>query len=184
MKKIALTALGLTGLLASCGPGMIVSPTPVRITTLNSYTTDYYRERVENGQVVRDYVICNDRTTNLYMDVSWTGPLTRLEARLTYTPTAGASTSRVVSTNTFSPDISGRDIFTYTLEANTVTGAGALSATRSSNLSAQAIKAQAIVVNPANMGTLAVDLWGYNANGVKSNELQAPGTLPVLATCG
>lgn len=184
MKKLLLAAMGLTGLLASCGGTVVVTYPAVTITQLNSYTSDFYTERVENGQTVRDYVICNDRATNVYMDTSWSGPLARLAANLTYTSNSGATRQNEISTVQFAADTSGRDVFQYTIGANALTSnATALSVKKSSGLSAQSLKPQAIVVSPVAIGTVAVDLWGYNPAGVKSNVLEAPQTIPVLSSC-
>ncbi|MBZ9712116.1 hypothetical protein [Deinococcus multiflagellatus] len=180
MKRAALAALGLMGVLASCNV-TVTGPTaqPVTITQLNSYTSDYYYETVENGQTKRNYVICNDRQTRLYLDVSWSGPLSQLGARFTTTRN-GSTSSKEVSTNVFGANTSGRDTFTYTI------GAGALPLSARSGgptLAAQKLAAQAIVVTPSTMGNVAVDIWGYNPDGLKSRELQAPGTIPIVASC-
>ena len=177
MKKMLLGAVGLSAVLASCGDVGVVYE-PVTITAINSFTSDYYRVVTDptTGQPRNEYVICYDRPTTVYMDVSWNGPLSRLDARF-----EGASTNQTTTktTGTFPVDTSGNDTFTYQFAA----GAAPLSVSKGNNLGAQNLKPQAIIVNPVNKGTTYVTVWGYNPNGLKSNEYDAPGGIPVV-TCG
>lgn len=171
-----LGAVGLSAMLASCG-GVEVVFEPVTIKAINSYTSDWYREVTDpiTGQTKREYVICYDRPTTVQMDVSWTGPLSRLDAEF---EGANTGTTTVKTTGSFIVDTSGNDVFSYQFAA----GMAPLSLSKS-GLGAQSIKAQAIIVNPANRGTTFVTVWGYNPNGLKSNEKQAPQGIPVV-NCG
>lgn len=162
-----LGAVGLSALLASCG-GVVVISDPVQITAINEYTSDYYYND-QNGN--RVYVICDNRDTNVYMDVSWTGALSRLNARFEGTQDPAIEKT----TGPFVPDVSGRDTFSYTFAP----GAAPLSVSKS-KLSAQALKSQAIIVNPVQKGATFVTVWGYNPDGLKSNEFEAPKGIPVV----
>lgn len=120
------------------------------------------------------YIICDDRETTVTMDVTWTGPLARLDALF-----EGATTQRAAMTRTtgvFAPDYSGRDTFTYTFGAGMVPLAVAKGDSGS-------LKAQAIVVNPTNKGTSFVTVQGFNPDGVPSNKIQVPQGIPVY-NCG
>ena len=169
MKKVLLTAVGLTGLLAGCG-AVTVAYGPV---TLNSaqYTSNWSYTNI-NGQT--QYIICDDRDTTVTMDVMWTGPLSRLDALFEGATTQRAATTR--TTGVFAPDYTGRDTFTYTFGAGMVP----LGVTKGETT---ALKAQAIVVNPTNKGTSFVTVQGFNPDGVPSNKIQVPQGIPVY-NCG
>ncbi|MFB9992546.1 hypothetical protein ACFFLM_11270 [Deinococcus oregonensis] len=171
MKKLLLGLVGLSAALASCGVTVDVGG-PVTLTALNSYTTDWYRNVSDgNGGTKPEYVICDNRDTTVVMDVSWTGTLTRLDVSF-----EGSQGGKVPeSTGQFSPDSSGNDVFTYTFGPRM-----APLSLKKDGLSAQALKAQAIVVNPVNKGTTFVTLTGYNLSGQPSNPLVAPQGIPVV----
>lgn len=173
MKKMLLGAVGLSAVLASCG-GVGVTYSPVTITAVNSFTSDHYRVVTDpnTGLPKNEYVICDDRATTVTMDVSWTGPLSRLDAWFEGA-TTGQTTARR-STGNFPVDSSGRDTFTYTFAA----GTAPLSVSKGNGLGAQAI-----VINPVNKGTTYVNVQGFNPNGLPSNIFEAPAGIPVV-TCG
>ncbi|GGK32292.1 hypothetical protein GCM10008955_27690 [Deinococcus malanensis] len=158
----------MAGLLAGCG-SVTVAYEPV---TLNSvqFTSNWFVE--SNGN--RQYIICNDRETTVFMDVRWTGPLARLDARFEGQNTTANNTTR--TTGYFAPDYSGARQFTYTFGA----GMAPQSLTKGQNA---ALSAQAIVVNPVNRGTTFLTVTGYNPDGVPSNTIQLPQGIPVY-TCG
>lgn len=171
-----LGAVGLSAVLASCGSVDIVFD-PVTITAVNSYTSDYYRDVTDptTGQTKREYVICDDRQTTVQMNVSWTGPLSRLDATF-----EGANTRETMTKTTgdFVLDTSGRGDFFYTFDV----GMAPLSLSKG-KVGAQSLKPQAIIVNPVNKGTTYVTISGYNPDGLKSNEFDAPQGIPVV-NCG
>ncbi|MFC4425298.1 hypothetical protein [Deinococcus navajonensis] len=169
MKRLLMVALGTSGVLASCTtsgsvPYEAVNLTGVQYTSNWSYTD-------ANGQT--QYVICDNRDTTVTMNVTWTGPLARLDALF-----EGATTQRapvVKTTGDFAPDYSGQDTFTYTFAPGLVP----LAVGKGSS----ALRAQAIVVNPVNRGTSFVSVRGYNPNGLQSNTVQVPQGIPVY-NCG
>ncbi|MDB5045778.1 MAG: hypothetical protein JWQ08_1828 [Deinococcus sp.] len=174
MKKLLLGLVGLSAALASCG-GSVDIGGPLTITALNSYTTDWYRNVPDgNGGLKPEYVICNDRATTVYMDVSWNGPLSQLAVQF-----QGSNNTTVEKrTSVFSPDYSGRDVFNYVFQP----GMAPLSLTKS-GVSAQSVKPQAIIVNPVNQGTTFVNIYGFDAYGIQSNTLVGPQGIPVVI-CG
>ncbi|MCD0169279.1 hypothetical protein [Deinococcus sp. 23YEL01] len=179
MKKLALAAIGLTGILASCGATVSFEGQPVSINGA-TYTSNYYYDSIENGQTKRNYVICNDRSTDLYLDLAWSGGLSQVAARFISTKNDGSSQTKVASTSVFNPIYDSRDRFTYTIG----TGAVPLSlAKSSSSIAVQKLEAQRIIVTPATIGNVAVDVWGYNEFGYKGPELNIPGTIPIVASC-
>lgn len=181
MKKLMLAAAGLTGILASCGStGGPVLTTSVTITDA-TYTSDFYYEEVQNGTTVPRYVICNDRTNNLYLNVKWSGYLTQFGARFTKELNDGTTTSTEVNSAVSAPVLNGSRTFTYTMG----TGATPLNVSVGGpSLSAQKVNAQAIVVTPTTIGNVFATVWGYNEAGLKGPELPLPGGIPVLASCG
>ncbi|UQN05860.1 hypothetical protein [Deinococcus sp. QL22] len=171
MKKLLLGLVGLSAALASCGVTVDVGG-PVTITALNSYTTDWYRNVADgNGGTKPEYVICDNRNTTVLMDVSWVGTLAQLDVR--FEGSQGGVLPK--STGQFSPDSSGNDVFSYVFGPNM-----APLSFKKSGLSAQALKAQAIIVNPVNKGTTFVTISGYTPSGIMSNELKAPQGIPVV----
>jgi len=171
MKKMLLGAVGLSAVLASCGVDM-VGYGPVTLTAVNSFTSDWYRVVTDpnTGQARNEYVICNDERTTVTMDVSWTGPLSQLAAEF-----EGANTRETTQkvTDRFAADYSGRDQFTYSFNP----GMAPLSMNKGSTPN---LKAQAIIVNPTNLGTTYLTVWGYNPDGVQSDTITVPQGIPVV----
>lgn len=164
-----MAGLGVSGLLASCATSGSVPYGAVALQSVQ-YTSNWsYTDA--NGQ--NQYVICDDRDTTVTMNVTWTGPLARLDALF-----EGATAQRtpvVKTTGDFQPDYRGQDTFTYTF------GAGLVPLALSKG--SAALRAQTIVVNPTNKGTSFVSVRGYNPNGIQSNTLQVPQGIPVY-NCG
>ncbi|ASN81037.1 MULTISPECIES: hypothetical protein [Deinococcus] len=166
MKKMLLAAISMTGLLASCGGGFISAP--VDVTAVNGFTSNWTRT---NSQGQQEYIICDDRDTTVTMDVSWTGPLAKLDAYFDGAQGTRFPEGKLQTTGWFAPDTSGRDTFTYTF------GPGMAPLKTSSG-----VKAQAIVINPVQKGTTFVTVTGYNPDG-QADSVQAPGGIPVY-DCG
>ncbi|ADY26077.1 hypothetical protein Deipr_0921 [Deinococcus proteolyticus MRP] len=77
MKKIALMALGLTGVLASCGGGTsTIEGAPTTNWQLRSDVKD-----INNNIILKagTYVICNDRPTTVQANVSWGAGVTQVQ---------------------------------------------------------------------------------------------------------
>lgn len=167
-----IAALGLSGLLASCGGdlGTVNNSSPVTITNIGSFTSDWY---YMDG-TTKKYVICRDKTTTVEFNVSWTGPLARLDATF-----KGGSTGATVtkSTGYFTPDFSGNDVFTYTFDA------GMAPQSFGKGEAAAKLKAQSIIVTPKNPATTSLTVQGFNQDGNPSNSF--PAVLPLeVVTCG
>lgn len=159
-----LAAISMTGLLASCGGGFISAP--VDVTAVNGFTSNWTRT---NSQGQEESIICNDRETTVTMDVSWTGPLAKLDATFEGANTTNKNTTK--TTGWFAPDVSGRDTFNYTFGPNM--------APLKNN---EGVTAQAIVVNPVQIGTTYVTVTGYNPDG-QTDSAVAPKGIPVY-DCG
>lgn len=86
MKKLLLAALGLTGVLASCGDGgTMADSTPPTLTNASGLYTNHKltvtATDVDTGTVypAGTYVICDNRNTTIELSVSWTGQLWDLD---------------------------------------------------------------------------------------------------------
>ncbi|WP_412029044.1 hypothetical protein [Deinococcus yunweiensis] len=90
MKKLLLAAMGLTGLLASCGGTVVVTPgvTPVRVTQVTDYDTqytaqaDYYNTSGTKVISAGESMICDNLTTQVFVKFNWTGDLGSATLRL------------------------------------------------------------------------------------------------------
>ncbi|WP_309571954.1 hypothetical protein [Deinococcus sp.] len=186
MKKMMLAAVGivgLTGLLASCGTTATVSfgfaPGPQRSSTLMldsmAYTTNYqtqsdYTDQNGNTIAAGSYIICDNLSTQMYVDLAWTGGLKNL-----YVQFKGLSTgsTKTVPFYAFSGvDYSGSGTATYTL------GAGTAPLSVSPKVGAQAIVVTPVIVNVK--GNTYVNVQGIDQNGYNSNILTSVTALPVV----
>lgn len=188
MKKIALMAMGLAGVLASCGPvALAFNPfvTTERSSVLNLHNVIEYRTSYQLSEAVRDvntnitlpagtYVICDNKVTDVETRFTWSGPLNSIYAQFegvksgektgaglgTYSgaSTAGDGTARF----TFNPGMAP-----LSLESG--------------------LSAQSIVVNPITnvnvKGATQLKIIGVDPNKRVSNVIGASAALPVV-NCG
>ncbi|GBF06571.1 hypothetical protein DAERI_090157 [Deinococcus aerius] len=184
MKKL-LGAVGLSAVLASCGditvvipdpiPGTLPSPT-LTLEAVAGYSTNYRLTRDvrdQNGQTIAagTFVVCNNLNTQMAVDVTWTGGLSKLYAQF-----KGLRTGDYENV-TFYPfgsvDYSGSGTATYTFGPNTAPQSVGKS-----------VSAQAIVVNPVTnvnvKGYTYVRLQGLDENGRASNIVESVTAIPVV----
>ncbi|GHF28962.1 hypothetical protein HNQ07_000924 [Deinococcus metalli] len=186
MKKVLLAAIGvagLSGVLASCGTTAVISigfaPGTQRSSTLTldsmAYTTNYQTQSAftdQNGNSIAagSYVICDNLSTQMYVDLEWTGGLKNL-----YVQFKGLSTG-ATKTVPFYPfsgvDYSGSGTATYTL------GAGTAPLSVSPKVGAQAIVVSPVIVNVK--GNTYVNVQGTDQYGYNSNILTSAQALPVV----
>lgn len=186
MKKVLLAAMGLSGVLASCGGSVVVGvgggyygdgqSTNLQLNSLTNYRTSWQLSSNVQDQSGRTltagtYIICDNTNTDISVDLTWTGGLSKLGLQLRG---VNSDTYRNISVYPYSVvDTSGSGTATYSLGA-----AMAPLATKSS------LSAQAIVVNPIT----AVDIKGYtyvraqglDAFGLASNVLTSGYSIPVV----
>lgn len=174
MKRMLLAAVGLTGLLASCGvnipaitPGTGQSST-LSLNTINAYTTSWQlTEDVtdQNNNVLKKdtYVVCDDAATTLYVNVAWTGYLSKL-----YVQFKGLTTGNY------------KNVDPYIVNAGS--GSGTAQYTFNAGTAPLSIKPQAIIVNgKVNVkGNTYVRLQGVDSSGYYSNILESANAIPVL----
>lgn len=168
MKKLLLAALGATGLLASCGGGGVTigsgyygeynSAASAQLTSLTNYTTDY----TYNGT----YVICSDADTTLSFNLNWSGYLSAVGFQL-----KGYNTGNYLNTDTYA--------------VNSSAGSAPVSITVARGMaplkvSSTPIKAQAIVVNPVDLGYTYVRAQGVDGNGYYTNVVETNYSIPVM----
>lgn len=180
-----LGAVGLSALLASCGEITIVIPDPIpntqpsttlKLKAVAGYSTSYRLTqdvRDQNGQTIAagTYVICDNRNTDMTVDVTWTGGLSKLYAQF-----KGLRTGDYENV-TFYPfgsvNYSGSGTATYTF------GPGTAPQSVGKNVSVQGI-----VVNPVTnvnvKGYTYVRLQGLDENGRASNIVESVTAIPVV----
>ncbi|GGK92389.1 hypothetical protein [Deinococcus radiotolerans] len=183
MKKIALVASALAITLAGCAvnvsvPGPFQPGTPGS-SALNlgtfSYSTQYqtavdYTDQNGNFIAAGSYIICDNKSTEMYVNLTWTGGLKQV-----YLQFEGAKTDGVQNFNFYSygsADYSGSAQLTATL------GRGTAPLSLPGRLGAQAI-----VVNPVILdvkGNTSVKIQGVDAQGRYSNVLESPQAFPVV----
>lgn len=89
MKRLLLAAIGVTGLLASCGPGGSVDNTVPTMTQASGLYTSHQLSvnvtDVNTGTVypAGTYVICDNKNTTIELGVAWTGALYNLDVYAT-----------------------------------------------------------------------------------------------------
>ncbi|NTX99721.1 hypothetical protein [Deinococcus sp. JMULE3] len=182
MKKVALAAAALASALAGCSvtvsvpdftPGTQPS-TSLKLTSF-SYSTQYrtsaeYRD--QDGQVIPagSYIICDNKSTEMYVDLDWTGGLKQVYTQFEGLKTGGTQNFSFYSYG--SADYSGSAVLSATLGA----GTAPLSVPGKLN-------AQAIVVNPVILdvkGNTFVKVQGLDAAGRYSNILESAQAFPVV----
>lgn len=184
MKKMLLGAVGLSAVLASCGDltvtlnpfvpdiGTRQPSTTLRLTELSSFTTNWQlseKVRDQNGQIISagSYLICDNRNTDLTVNLKWTGDLRRL-----YVQFRGANSGATRGVNYFN--------FT----GNTTSGSGTATYTFAPGTAPLSLNPQAIIVNPIKnvnvKGYTYVQLQGLDQNGNYSNVIQSVTQIPVV----
>lgn len=164
MKKIALMALGLTGVLASCGGGTsTIEGAPTTNWQLRSDV-----KNVATGEILKagTYVICNDRPTTVNANVSWG---------------AGATSVQLLARGVKNPnDI--RQLADYGV--NPAGGTGTATFTFGPGMAPQAIVVNPIttpvrVLGYSNLGTRSTLIGTTNYSSVNWNNYK----YPVLESC-
>ncbi|WP_229777957.1 hypothetical protein [Deinococcus seoulensis] len=185
MKKLALAAIGLTGILASCGATVTVTGgfTPgtgasnsLRLKDF-AYSTQYRTTTAftdQNGNTVAagSYVICDNLNTEMYVDLTWQGGLSKL-----YVQFEGLNTGATKDQQFFSygqVDYSGSGRATSTLAPNTAP----LRVLTQNKLSAQAIVVNPVIVRVK--GNTFVRVQGVDQNGQYSNIKESAQAFPVV----
>ncbi|MFN4252392.1 hypothetical protein [Deinococcus sp.] len=185
MKKLVLAAIGLTGILASCGVTVTVSDgfTPgsgasgsLRLNDF-AYSTQYRTTTAftdQNGNTVAagSYVICDNLNTEMYVDLTWQGGLSKL-----YVQFEGLNTGNKRNLEFYSygnVDYSGSGRATSTLTPNTAP----LRVLTQNKLSAQAIVVNPVIVRVK--GNTFVRVQGVDQNGQYSNIKESAQAFPVV----
>ncbi|MDK2011807.1 MULTISPECIES: hypothetical protein [Deinococcus] len=182
MKKIALAAAALASALAGCSvtvsvpdftPGTQPSPS-LRLKEF-TYSTQYrtaadYRDQDGTFIAAGSYIICDNKSTTMYVDLDWTGGLKEVYAQFEGLKTGG--------TKNFS---------FYSYGAADYSGSGLLSATFGPGTAPLGLPgqlgAQAIVVNPVILdvkGNTFVKVQGVDEAGRYSNVLESAQAFPVV----
>lgn len=169
-----LAAVGLSGLLASCGGSVVVgSDTPPTITSANGLYTDHRLQvavtDADTGTVypAGTYVVCDNLNTTVQMNVSWTGALYDLDVYAT-----GGYYGDTHRLDTYTAEGASNDSGTvvYTFGPRAVP----LSVNKGKGLTAQAI-----TVNPI----IAVDVKGQTSIVVQGNSYFGnPGNYQTVST--
>lgn len=174
-----LTAVGLSGVLASCGGTVVVgtggyygegTSTTLTLNSITNYTTDWQLSapvQDQQGNVIpaNTYVICDNTTTNISFDVNWTGYMAAVGLQM-----------RGLRTDAY------KNIGVYLV--NSSSGKASASYAVGSGVAPQNIKPQAIIVNPIT----SVDIKGYTyvrAQGIDgtaaaSNVVSSTVAIPVV----
>lgn len=185
MKKVLLAAVGLTGLLASCGgvvvtadfgfaPGAQYSPS-LKLTELTSYRTNYqttapFTDQNGNNIAAGSYVICDNAATVMTVNLKWTGGLDNLYVQFKGLKTGNVKTVQYYSFN--GVDTSGSGTAEYTL------GSGTAPLSLPGKVSAQAIVVNPVIVNVK--GNTYVRIQGVDQFGYNSNILESVTAVPVV----
>lgn len=183
MKKLALAAIGLTGILASCGVTVTVSDgfTPgsdaSNSLSLNefAYSTQYRTKtdyRDQNGSFIAagSYIICDNKNTIMYVDLNWTGGLKQVYVQFKGLKTGGTEGVSFYSYST--ADYSGSEV----LEATFGPGTAPLSI--SGKLGAQTIEVNPVILDVK--GNTFVKIQGLDEIGRYSNVLTSAQAFPVV----
>lgn len=177
MKKMLIAALGLSGLLASCSNVTVTIPeiTPgtgtsssLSLTEIKEFETSYKLTQDvtdQTGQVLKagTSVICDDAETTMFVDVAWTGYLSKL-----YIQFKGLTTEQY------------KNVAPYTVNAGS--GSGTAKYTFAPGMAPLSIQPQSIIVNGkvTRLGNTYVRIQGVDQNGYNSNILESAAAIPVL----
>lgn len=186
MKRLLIAAVGLTGVLASCGVDIVVDPrpnpniVPVSNLKLLSFTSQYVLANdavdVDNGDKYAKgtSIICDNKNTRLSVDVTYNGTINRFGVRLEGRDSEQTKTifSQALG-NVYSQNPS---VFEFVVGPNTAP------------LSVQSagLNAQSIVVTPINTisvkGASFVSVQAESGDGTVSNVVPSVQALPI-ANC-
>ncbi|WP_188902580.1 hypothetical protein [Deinococcus aerophilus] len=183
MKRLMMAAVGLTGVLASCGVDVVVDPgvVPVSNLQLKSYQSQYtlptaYTD-TQTGQTYAkgSSIICDNLNTRLSVDVTFNGTINLFGARLEGRDTG---TTKTVYSQPLGNTTSGNpSTFEFVVGPNTAP----------LSVKAGKLGAQAIVVTPVNTftvkGATFVSVQAQSADGTNSNLVKSVQAIPV-ADCG
>lgn len=185
MKKLALAAIGLTGILASCGATVTVTggftPGSGASNSLSlkefAYSTQYRTTTAftdQNGNTVQagSYVICDNLNTEMYVDLKWQGGLSKLYVQFEGLTTGDRRNLEFYSYGNV--DYSGSGRATSTLTPATAP----LRVLTQSKLSAQAIVVNPVIVRVK--GNTYVKMQGLDEGGQYSNVLTSAQAFPVV----
>ncbi|CAM3693036.1 hypothetical protein [Deinococcus frigens] len=184
MKRLLIAAVGLTGVLASCGGvDVIVDPgiVPVSNLQLKSYQSQYtlpaaYTDTKTGAVYAKgSSIICDNLNTRLSVDVDYNGTINEFGARLEGRDTG---TTRFVYSQPLG-DVYSNDPSVF--EFVVTPGTAPLS------ISAGKLGAQAIVVTPVNTftvkGATFVSVQAKSGDGTTSDVVSSVQAIPV-ADCG
>lgn len=180
MKKILLAAVGMTGLLASCGditvlPGYyngIGTSSSLTLNGITSYTTDWQLSNAvqdQNGNTIaaNTYVICDNKETNLTVGLNWTGGLSKLGIQL-----KGVNTGDYKNANF------------YPYSSVDYSGSGTATVKLSTYMAPLSFNQQSITVNPITKvnvkGYTTVSAQGLDSSGLASNVVNSSTKIPVM----
>ncbi|GGL83060.1 hypothetical protein GCM10010840_21040 [Deinococcus aerolatus] len=179
-----MAAVGLTGVLASCGgvtvtadfgfaPGSQYAPS-LKLNEL-SYSTNYQAKTAftdQNGNTVRagEYLICDNANTTMLVDLKWTGGLNKLYLQFKGLSTGATQTVPFYAFN--GSDTSGAGQAKFTFGPNTAP------LSLSSKLVSQAIVVNPVIVNVK--GNTYVRVQGIDQSGYNSNILESVTAIPVV----
>ncbi|MDV6373503.1 hypothetical protein [Deinococcus arenicola] len=183
MKRLLMAAVGLTGVLASCGGvEVIIDPgiVPVSNLRLLSYTSQYTLANdavdTKSGTVYSKGtpIICNNLNTRLSVDVTFNGTINQFGARLEGRDTGMTKT---VYSNALGNIPSGNpSTFEFVVGPNTAP----------LSVQPRGLGAQAIVVTPVNtisvQGASFVTVQAQSGDGTVSNSVSSVQALPI-ANC-
>lgn len=183
MKKILLASVAGAGLLASCGGDVTIripnffegQPSKsLAITSVSNIRTDWKLNTDvvdQNGKTIKagSYVICDNKITNIDGDVSWTGPLSKLNLQL-----KGVTTGQT------------QNVSVYPYSGVATNGNVKAQFTIGEQMAPLSIGSQAIIVNPKPVTNVRVKgytelvVHGVDPVGDYSNTKKAPNALPVM----
>ncbi|SMB93099.1 hypothetical protein [Deinococcus hopiensis] len=175
MKKVLLGIVGLGAVLTGCGTDLALVD-PVKNLNVTGYSTNYQLTtdvRDQNGGTIAagSDVICDNLSTRVAVDVSWTGGLQQLAIQFKGARTGAAKT---VVTDDYGPvDYRGAGSYEYTLMPN-----------MAPQSAKSGLGAQAIVVNPITnvnvKGYTYVRVQGYDVAGNASAISESVTQIPVV----
>lgn len=178
MKKALLAAVGLGGLLASCGGGVqVVVTDPVRNLKLLSYQSQYtlptaYTDTKTGTQYAAGTsIICDNLSTRLSVTTDWDGTINLFGARL---EGRDSTQTRTVFSNPLGNVYSQKpSVFEFVVGPRTAP----------LSVKPQGVTAQAIVVTPVNTFTVKgasfVTIQAQSSDGTVSNAVPSVQALPV-----
>lgn len=180
MKKLLMAAVGLTGVLASCGVEVSTPVDPVSNLKLVNFTSEYVLANdavdVNSGKQYSKGtpIICNNRNTRLSVDVTYNGTINEFGARLEGRDTG---TTKTIYSQPLGNVYSGNpSTFEFTVGPNTAP----------LSVQPKGVSAQAINVTPVNtisvQGASFVTVQARSGDGTVSDTDSSVQALPI-ANC-